>query len=106
MSILFDFKKIELKVKRAAPGTKPPIGHNAPFCCHCTELSRNFFGKLALTRTPDPNRPTRRVPDSNRPTYGILSEGVFGQSPMYRAYTHILTESLWKGFDYAFSLQF
>jgi len=65
---------------RSRPWTKPPVGHNPLFCCHRTEPGGRFFGKLALTRTPDLIWPTRRDPDPNRPTYdrneGFVREGV------------------------------
>ena len=42
-----------------------------------TQNPTGMFRKLALTRTPDPIRPTRRGPGLNRPTYGSKEEGLY-----------------------------
>ena len=39
------------------------------FQCPSPNVLQHFFGKLALTHTPDPNRATTRDPNLNRPTW-------------------------------------
>ena len=43
------------------PDKTPQVVTPSLFCCHRPEPSVDFFYKLALTRTPDLMRPTRRV---------------------------------------------
>ena len=50
------------------PGQTPPVAFSL-FTVVGQNPDRDFL-KLALTRTPDPIRSTRRSPDPNRPTYG------------------------------------